>query len=114
MLSLKEGQHDKAQELIAALMDEVGPVAEVLDTRGVIHLRAGRALDAARDFQAAVKQDPAAAKYFHLALAHHAAGERLAARTSLARARGKGLKDQLLHPLERAAFKELAAELAAE
>jgi hypothetical protein len=51
-------------------------------------------------------------KYFHLAQAQHATGERLAARAALARAADKGLKEEAIHPLERPAYRILVGELA--
>ncbi len=111
LLTLRGGRHEQALELVNRVLDEVGPAAEVLDTRGLVHLNAGRADRAAADFQAAVRQDPAATKYLHLAQARHAAGERVAARAALAQARAKGLKEKLLHPLELPALTSLQTEL---
>jgi tetratricopeptide (TPR) repeat protein len=112
LLSLKEGKHDEALKLIEALLEAGGPVGEVLDTRGLIHLGAGRSAAAVKDFLAAIKQNPSPVKYFHLARAQHAAGERRAAQVALARARG--LTEKTLHPLERPAFGALSSELAAK
>ena len=103
--------HALALQLIDQLVEAIGPVGEVLDTRGLIHLTAGQANEAAKDFLAAIRQDPAAVKYFHLAQAQLAAGERLAARASLLRAQKKGLKEEVVPPLERSAFRALASEL---
>ena len=111
LLSLKEAKHEQALKLVDVVLAAVGPVAEVLDTRGLIYLHAGRMDKAAADFLAALRQDPAGPKYFHLARAQHAAGERLAARKTMARARDRGLKEELLHPLERAAYRSLVSEL---
>jgi tetratricopeptide (TPR) repeat protein len=111
LLTLKEGKYEEALKLIEDLLEAVGPVAEALDTRGLIHLGAGRAEQAIRDFQAALRQDPAALKCFHLAQGQNAAGDRLAARAALVRARGKGLKEEAVPLLERPAFRALSKEL---
>jgi tetratricopeptide (TPR) repeat protein len=110
-LALRKGEQEEALKLAEGLLAALGPVGEVLDTRGLIYQAAGRPDQAAKDFQAAVKQDPQAVKYFHLAQAQQAAGEQAAARSALARALGKGLKEESLHPLEQPAFRNLRSEL---
>jgi tetratricopeptide (TPR) repeat protein len=111
LLALKEGKHDHALKLVDAVLAAAGPLGEVLDTRGLIYLQSGRSDKAVADLLAALRQDPGGPKYFHLAQAQHAAGERLAARAALARARAKGLKEEGLHPLERPGFRSLVSEL---
>jgi tetratricopeptide (TPR) repeat protein len=111
LLTLKHGKHEEALKLIDAAIEAAGPAAELLNTRGLIHLGAGRAEQAVKDLLAAVKQAPAPARYFHLAQAQYAAGEQRAARATLLRGRGKGLKEEVLHPLERPAFRTLSGEL---
>lgn len=114
LLTVKEDKHAEALELVNELLEAVGPVAEVLDTRGLIHLGAGRPQQARKDFLAALEQDPSAVKLFHLAWAHQAADERREAQQALARARSKGLKEETLPPLERAAFRKLASEVSGD
>jgi tetratricopeptide (TPR) repeat protein len=110
-LTLTGGNHDEALKLVDAAIEAAGPVAELLGTRGVIQLGAGRVERAVKDLKDAVSQDPSAIRYFLLARAQNAAGERLAARVTLVRAQRKGLKEETLHPLERAAFGKLSSDL---
>jgi tetratricopeptide (TPR) repeat protein len=110
-LSVKEGKHAEALELITRVLDELGPIGEILDTRGLILLGAGKANEALRDFQAAIKQDPGPVKYFHLAQAQWAAGERRQAKTAFDQAKRGGLKEETIPVLERPGLKKLATEL---
>ncbi|MFO0842138.1 MAG: hypothetical protein U0797_07015 [Gemmataceae bacterium] len=111
-LAMRHGDPGQGLRLIDQLVKEAGPVGEVLDTRGLILLAAGRAEEAVKDFQAAVKQSPDGVKYFHLAQAHLAAGERDAGKSAWLRAQAAGIKEEALHPLERPAFRSFAGELA--
>jgi tetratricopeptide (TPR) repeat protein len=113
LLVLKEGKGKSAEavKLLGQALEAAGPLPELLDTRGLSHLAAGRAEQAVKDCRAAVKQNPTPGGYFHLAQAQHAAGETRAARETLLRGRKRGLKEEVLHALERPAFRKLSSEL---
>ena len=74
----------------------------------------GQNSPALADLREAVAQDPTAACYLHCAQAHRMAGDRTAARTALHKAQASGLIVDLLHPLERPAYRQLRAELDGE
>jgi tetratricopeptide (TPR) repeat protein len=111
VLAVQDGKGEEAARLIQRAIDLAGPGPELLDTRGVVHLSAGRARDAIRDFEEAVRSVPSAAGYFHLARAHRLARDPGAARSAWRRAKSLGLTEASLHPLERPAFRELVREL---
>jgi tetratricopeptide (TPR) repeat protein len=113
LLALTGGPGDEALRLVQAAIDRAGPVAELLDTRAVVHLTAGRAGPAGPDQRQAGAPSPApsATAYFHLARAYHLAQNPVAALDAYRKAAGAGLRAEDLHPLERPAFRELTAAL---
>lgn len=110
-LSVKEGKHQEALEMITKVLDGLGPLGEILDTRGLIQLGAGRAGRAILDFQDAIKQEASPIKYFHLAQAQVAAKDHSLAKMTYRKMVKMGLKEEQVPPLERAAFRKLAEEL---
>lgn len=114
LLALRSGHAAEALELVKRAADIAGEDAGLLDTRGVayIALRQGNALElAARDLEAVTAAGPNPATFFHLAQAYFAAGRRKDADQAWRRAKSLGLNAELLHPLERPAFVQLAKEL---
>jgi lipopolysaccharide biosynthesis regulator YciM len=114
LLALTEREGAEALQLIEAAIDEAGPDAELLDTRGLVHLACKRAEEAVQSLEQAVATAPSAARYFHLAQAHLLARDRSAARQAYAKARELGLRARDLHPLEQNRARELARELSRE
>ncbi|HEX4607021.1 MAG TPA: hypothetical protein VH092_02335 [Urbifossiella sp.] len=112
LLAVRDGQAAEALSLIDAGLAVTGPHPELLDTRGVVLTRAGRADDAAADLQRAVAEAPSGEKYFHLTLAHLKAGRKSAAVEAYQDATDAGLTRADLHPLERSDWDRLAAEVA--
>jgi tetratricopeptide (TPR) repeat protein len=112
LLVLDSGRSKEALELINRALEAAGPVGGLLDTRAVIYLALGRTEDARRDLEKAVKDAPTPARYFHLALAHHAGKNPAAAAQALQKARALGLTLSHLHPLERNSYERLTADLA--
>ncbi len=113
-LSVKEGKHDEALDLLKKVLEMRGPIGEILDTRGLIYLGAKRPDDALKDFQAAVKQDAGPVKLFHLARGYLAVEDLTAAREYYKKAKAQGLKEEALPPLERQAWKDMAERLGSE
>lgn len=105
------GRSTEALGLIARALEQSGPDAYLLDTRGLAFLEAGRADRAVRDLEAALVQESTAARHFHLAQAHAAARNTPAAVAALRKALALGLKAEDLHPLERPAYQALTAKL---
>jgi tetratricopeptide (TPR) repeat protein len=111
LLAQRPGREEEALGYVNRAIQRYGPAAQLLDTRGVIYLAQGRLKAAAHDLQESAKQVPAAATYFHLALAHFRAGNRGAAADAFRKARDAALTAQVLHPLERPAYSQLLADL---
>ena len=93
----KPATADEAGTLIDKAIAELGPLPDLLDTRGLVRLAKGEPEAAVTDLREAILA-PSAAKYLHLAAAELAAGDETAARKSLEAARREKLADQRLTP----------------
>jgi cellulose synthase operon protein C len=100
----------EALELINNAIRVEGPAPEYLDTRGMIYLTAGEVTPALQDLEAATRAAPNGPKYFHLARAYLKANDKDKARKTLEDGKTRGLPGGL-HPLELAAYKQVASEL---
>lgn len=101
----------EARKLIDSAMAELGPIPDLLDTRGLVLLAQGDHAAALTDFRDAVLE-PSATKHLHLAAAELAAGDGGAARKSLDAARRKGLGKMRLGPQDSERLKLLESEIA--
>ncbi|MFM8414476.1 MAG: tetratricopeptide repeat protein, partial [Planctomycetota bacterium] len=99
----------EARKLIDAAIEELGPLPDLLDTRGLVRLAEGDSAAAVADLREAVLA-PSAAKFLHLAEAELAAGDKPAARRALDSARSKGLAKQRLMPTDAERLAKLEAE----
>lgn len=103
---------DATLALVQAAVERAGPSPALLDTRGVVHLAAGRAEPAIRDLSTALGLERKPAFAFHLARAYDllAAGQSEYARRRddlLADATRRGLTKAALDPSEWAEFDRL-------
>jgi cellulose synthase operon protein C len=110
ILSTQNKNTDEAVQLIENAMEVYGPSSDLLDTRGVVYLAAGKPDRALADFREAVL-DPSAMKWVHLAFAHDALKEQEAARTALKKAQEMDLKKEDLYDAEWTRYERLAREL---
>jgi tetratricopeptide (TPR) repeat protein len=113
LLAMRGEKSGEALDWIQQALEISGPLASLLDTRGVVNLALGRDAQAVQDLREAVSENPTATTYFHLARALLAVKDRQAAGQALRQAEAAGLKEQVLHPLERPAYKALLAQLKA-
>jgi len=90
----------EATTLIEAAIAELGPLPDLLDTRGLIRLAAGDKAGAVADFTESVLQ-PSDVKFLHLASAQLETGDRAGALESLEAGRRRGLKMSRLSPDDR-------------
>ena len=104
----KPGSTTEARKLIDAAIDELGPLPDLLDTRGMIHMAAGESQDAVADFSEAVLQ-PTDVKFLHLAWAQFETGDKSAAKASLDAGRRRGLTAARLSPEDRDRLAKLEA-----
>lgn len=111
LLALRGGDRREALELADRALARAGPVPELLDTRGIARLAAGDAAGAVEDLTEAVALAPTGAAYFHLAQAHLLARDRPRAAAAFRRAAALGLAGGALHPLERAGYLQVVADL---
>ena len=112
LLAFQPQKNAEALELVQRAIKTMGPFPGLLDTRGVIHLTAGRTDQAIRDLEDAVAEGPTATRYFHLAQARQLAKNPNGALTALTEATNRlGLNESVLHPLERSAYQQLCLQL---
>ncbi len=115
LLALKTADLNEAFALVQRAIAVTGPVPELLDTRATIYLRQGRVEQARWDLEDAVRtigaSSPAPAIYVRLARAQLAANDRAAAQASYRKALDAGFRIEMLHPLEREKYRELAKTL---
>jgi tetratricopeptide (TPR) repeat protein len=102
----------EAKSLIQAAIDELGPLPDLLDTRGMIHLAAGETKAAVADLEEAVLL-PTDAKFLHLAWAQFRDGDKVGAKESLEAGRRKGLAMSRLSGDDRKKLAELELEFGA-
>jgi tetratricopeptide (TPR) repeat protein len=108
VLALTGRDLDLAMEVVGRLVERLGPVDYLLDTRGLVFL-ATRSLDESEaDFRRALESSERADKFFHLALVLDAKGQVAEARQAMERAVQGGVTEARLHPLERPNFQRLA------
>jgi cellulose synthase operon protein C len=96
--------------LIDKAIEELGPLPDLLDTRGIVRLAKRDAAGALEDLRLAVLS-PSAAKFLHLAAAELAAGNDAAAREALEKARESGLSQLRLSPADLDRLEELERKL---
>ena len=80
----------EARKLIDSAIEQLGPLPDLLDTRGLVRLAEGDTRGAIEDLQDAILV-PSSLKYLHLATAELAAGNRSTAGDLLEKARKNGL-----------------------
>ncbi|MFM7413679.1 MAG: tetratricopeptide repeat protein [Planctomycetota bacterium] len=100
----------EAKKLIDEAISELGPLPDLLDTRGMIRMAAGETAEAIQDFEEAVLQ-PTDVKFLHLAWAQFKSGDSAKAKLSLEAGMRRGLSLSKLGPDDRALLKELETTL---
>jgi len=100
----------EAEKLVATAIAELGPHPDVLDTRGIVLLAAGKSAESIADLREAVLV-PSATKYLHLASALASEQQVEAAREAFAEAKKLGFTTERLSPGDRQRLKALEAIL---
>jgi tetratricopeptide (TPR) repeat protein len=100
----------EAERLVARAVAELGPLPDVLDTRGLVLLEMGRAPEAIADFNESLLI-PTATKYLHLASALASEQQLEAARKAFAEAKKLGLAPHHLAAGDQGRLKALEAAL---
>ncbi|MGL4552093.1 MAG: tetratricopeptide repeat protein, partial [Gemmataceae bacterium] len=94
------GDAAEALRFIDRALTGMGRRADLLDTRGLIHLAMKDTGKALADFKDSTADGPTPARLLHLARAQHLAKDREAAKAALTRAKEAGLEVAKLHPTE--------------
>jgi len=116
VLALQNRNNEYALELITSAYGQLGPIAELLDTRGVIYFNLRDSKLAIRDLEDVTQRPEVqpglkATCEFHLARAYHQVGYDESARAALKRSRIAGLDREKLPAPERLAYDKLSGEL---
>jgi tetratricopeptide (TPR) repeat protein len=111
-LAVQGRQLDEAMKLSQETIAQLGPVAEALDTRGLVFLAKGDTTQAIRDLKDAVSVlDPQSVMYVHLAMAQAAAKDMSAARHSLEKAKELKFNPDEMTSLDRKKYDALVEQL---
>ncbi|HXG10515.1 MAG TPA: tetratricopeptide repeat protein [Gemmataceae bacterium] len=111
LLALWRGKAAEALDLLTQTLERLGPLPDLLTTRGIIYLELKQSEPAIKDLAAALTQSSRPAAYLHLARAHLMARDRTAALLNWKKAINAGLTPSRLDPLERRFYEALVREL---
>ena len=111
LLALSKQQPQEALKIIDDSMSVLGPISDILDTRGLVYLSMGEPAKAVQDFQNCVRKDATPSKRFHLVRALLAAGEIEAAKTAWKQALDAGLTKDKVAKLELEEFDAVTAKV---
>ena len=111
LLALGENKFDEALASINKAIELVGPLPNLLDTRGILYLSLRQSDLAITDLEEATQMTPDPASLFRLACAYLLARDRRNAQSVWAKARNARFNLSQLHPLERPAAEKALAEL---
>ena len=111
LLAQVGGNAAEALQLIERAIQFAGPIPELLDSRGLIHLATKSPDKALADFQLSLNKMESPVTRFHLAVALAELKQFGEATKSLAMADSGSFTEQDLHPLERSMLKSLRVQL---
>jgi tetratricopeptide (TPR) repeat protein len=115
LLALRGSQGSEAIRYVSQAIEITGPTAELLDTRAMAHLSAGRTKEAIEDLETARAQKPqVAAIWYHLAQAYLEAKRPDDAKTAFEEAKKLRLSVPGLHPLEQERYPKVVQALGSE
>ena len=110
-LALRNKHVDESRQLIKEAIGIYGPSGFLIDTRAMVSLAAGDYEGAISDLNLAISEQDKPTRFFHLALAQQAAGNKTAAQRAFQEARKRGLTASDLSLLERSHHERLVREL---
>lgn len=107
LLAVHENKGEEALNLIEKAIQLAGPVGDFLDTEASVLIVLGKPDDAVKKLEDAVQQSPTGPRFFHMTQALEKAGRHESAREAWLKATKElSLKEQGLHPLERADYQK--------
>ncbi|WP_166830633.1 tetratricopeptide repeat protein, partial [Thalassoroseus pseudoceratinae] len=107
MLGVTGRNPEEAVRLINEAIAIAGPLADLVDTRGMIDLSRGLPGKAMKDLKTAFADTPTANIGYHLAVAYDRLDQDLAARKAFEQAQSLGLGIEQLHPTEHETYRKL-------
>ncbi|MGD9724643.1 MAG: tetratricopeptide repeat protein [Pirellulales bacterium] len=111
VLAVTKQDLPEALKLIGESINVMGPISDLLDTRGLVYLHQGDVKQAVADLRLSASNQPTVSKYFHLAQAEKEANNLDAARTAIAQAEQMGADLSRMTPLEQKSYRQLVDEL---
>ncbi len=114
LLALRSSDPEKHREALTRIESAVAGVgrrADLLDTRGLVHMKLGDTAAALADFRDAAADLPSPSHLFHLARAHYKSSDKTNAFKVLKLAQEQGLQASLLHPSEQSEYQRMLMEL---
>ena len=100
-----------AMKLVQEAESILGPNADILDTKAVVLIEREQYKDAIEELKLSVTDNPTGAKYFHMVVAHLAAGEKGAALEAWDKAEAVGLTRDELNRLEHDRYDKVKAQI---
>jgi tetratricopeptide (TPR) repeat protein len=113
LLTLNKTDLDRALELVNDAIHFVGPISDILDTRGIVYHAKREYAKAVDDLKLCVMITPTASKYFHLAAARLAAGDKQGALDAWEQAEEQGIAPEKVSKLEWDDLKQFQKEIEA-
>jgi len=89
----------------------IGPLSDVLDTRALIHLKQQQFAPAVEDMKLAIKVNPTASKYYHLAAALLGTGDNEGAAAAWNKSQAIGEGDSVISKLEKADYEAFSKKM---
>ena len=104
-------KHQEALLRIESAVAGIGRRADLLDTRGLVHMKLGQNAAALADFREAAADMPTPAHLFHLARAITRAAIKPTPPRCSSMAQEQGLQASVLHPSEQSEYQKMLMEL---
>ena len=111
LLALQGIKLDEAKQLVDRAIEASGPVAALLDSRATVYNARGEYGKALADIDRALAEEQSPVWLFHKAQICFRAGKKQAAAQALGEAHWKGLKPDMLQPLEVAEYQKMQRAL---
>ncbi|NQU20633.1 MAG: tetratricopeptide repeat protein, partial [Candidatus Nealsonbacteria bacterium] len=112
LLALQKKKLPEALKLINSAIEDMGPIASMLDSRATVYMALGQPDKALADLKLAIIEKDTPVRLFHQAKAYMEDGEQTRAATaSLKLALKNGLTPEMLEPIERRLYNEMTKEL---
>ena len=89
----------------------IGPLSDVLDTRALVHLKQQQFAPAVEDMKLAIKVNPTASKYYHLAAALLGTGDNEGAAAAWNKSQAMGEGDSVISKLEKADYEAFSKKM---